>query len=196
MLKSTQCWTNKEMKISKVKLELLGRQLISYIPFTLYCLLIGYFSNRLLEAVVLLCIFAFIRTAFYKTFHFINNDGLCFGFSCIMFNIAIPNTIPFSISLFGCVITSFVIGYVSFKIQDYLDLKYVRERTLFDLPKEELISFMENSTLSDEEKDAIQYKVIDKLKGEHFYRAMGYSKRQSLRIYKSAVIKINNLIRQ
>ena len=113
-----------------------------------------------------------------------------------MFNISIPNTIPFSISLFGCVITSFVIGFVSFKIQDYLDIKCVKEKTLFDLTKDELLSLMANSTLSTEEKDAIQYKVIDKLKGEYFYRAMGYSKRQSLRIYKSAVIKINNLIRQ
>ena len=184
------------MKINKLKLEILCRQLVSYVPFVVYCLLVGYFSYRLLEAVVLLCIFAFIRTAFYKTFHFINNDWLCFGFSCIMFSIAIPNTIPFSISLFGCVITSFVIGFVSFKIQDYLDLKCVRERTLFELPKDELLSFMANSTLSDEEKDAIQYKVIEKLKGEQFYRAMGYSKRQSLRIYKSAVTKLNNLIRQ
>lgn len=184
------------MKISKVKLEILCRQLVSYVPFVVYCLLVGYFSYRLLEAVVLLCIFAFIRTAFYKTFHFINNDWLCFGFSCIMFNIAIPNTIPFSISLFGCVITSFIIGYVSFKIQDYLDMKCGKERTLFELPKDELLSFMHNSTLSLEEKDAIQYKVIDKLKGDEFYRAMGYSKRQSLRIYKSAVTKLNNLIRQ
>jgi hypothetical protein len=72
----------------------------------------------------------------------------------------------------------------------------VRERTLFDLPKDELLSFMANSTLSPEEKDAIQYKIIDKLKGDEFYCAMGYSKRQSLRIYKSAVTKLNNLIRQ
>ena len=196
MQKSIQSWIDKKMKISKVKLEIFGRQLLSYIPFVVYCLVVGYFSNRLLEAVVLLCIFSFIRTAFHKTFHFVNNDWLCFGFSCIMFNIAIPNTIPFSISLFGCVITSFVIGLVSFKIQDYLDLKYVRERTLFDLPKDELLSFMANSTLSPEEKDAIQYKIIDKLKGDEFYCAMGYSKRQSLRIYKSAVTKLNNLIRQ
>lgn len=182
------------MKINKLKLEIFGRQLISYIPFVIYCLLVGYLSNRLLESIVLLCIFSFIRTAFYKTFHFVNNDWLCFGFSCIMFNIAIPNTIPFSISLFGCVITSFVIGYVSFKIQDYLDLKCVKEKTLFDLPKDELLLLINNSTLSLEEKDAIQYKVIDKLKGEYFYRAMGYSKRQSLRIYKSAVTKLNNLI--
>lgn len=184
------------MRISKVKLEILCRQLISYIPFIIYCLLVGYFSNRLLESVALLCTFAFIRTAFYKTFHFTNNDWLCFGFSCIMFSIAIPNTMPFSISLFGCVITSFFIGFVSFKIQDYLDLKCVKERTLFDLSKDELLSLMDNSTLSLEEKDAIQYKIIEKLKGEYFYRAMGYSKRQSLRIYKSAITKLNNLIQK
>ena len=182
------------MKINKLKIEIICRQLVSYIPFVVYCLLVGYFSYRLLEAVVLLCIFSCIRTAFYKTFHFVNNDWLCFGFSCIMFNIAIPNTIPFSISLFGCVITSFIIGFVSFKIQDYLDLKCVKEKTLFDLPKDELLLLINNSTLSLEEKDAIQYKVIDKMKGEEFYRAMGYSKRQSLRIYKSAVTKLNNLI--
>jgi hypothetical protein len=75
-------------------------------------------------------------------------------------------------------------------------MKCGKERTLFELPKDELLSFMHNSTLSLEEKDAIQYKVIDKLKGDEFYRAMGYSKRQSLRIYKSAVTKLNNLICQ
>lgn len=184
------------MKINKLKLEILGRQLVSYIPFVVYCLLVGYFSYRLLESIVLLCIFAFIRTAFYTTFHCVNNDWLCFGFSCIMFNIAIPNTIPFSISLFGCIITSFVIGYVSFKIQEYLDLKCVKERTISDLTKTDLLELMNNSTLSAEEKDAIQYKIIDKLKGKYFYQAMGYSKRQSIRIYQSAVNKINNLIHQ
>lgn len=184
------------MRISRIDLEIYGRALLSYIPFILYCLILGYFTHRLLECVFLLVIFYPIRVAFYKTFHFKNNDWCCFAFSCALFSVTIPNTIPFSISLLGCVISSFFIGYVSFIIQDYLDFKATKEKTITNLSKDELLLLMENSLLSLEEKDAIQYKVIDKMKGEEFYRAMGYSKRQSIRIYKSAIEKINNLIQQ
>jgi hypothetical protein len=132
---------------------------------------------------------------FDKQYH-CGTTALCLSLTLIVAFFGILYTLPLSISLLSTIPICWFISWIGYIAQDRLDLKLKKERTLFDLPKDELLSFMDNSTLSLEEKDAIQYKVIEKLKGEYFYRAMGYSKRQSIRIYKSAVDKLNNLICQ
>lgn len=101
--------------------------------------------------------------------------------------------IPANITMIGSVIIALGICIGLYEIEYALRERHLK---VFEFPKDKLLELMENSTLSDEEKDAIQYKVIDKMKGDRFYRAMGYSKRQSIRIYKSAIEKLNNLISQ
>lgn len=136
-----------------------------------------------------------IRRAFEKQFH-LNTTALCMSFTLAVIWFAIPYTFSITVSLLSSIPIAFLICLLGFILQDYIDVKTYKQKTIFDLPKDKLIEYMENSLLSLEEKDAIQYYVIDKMKGERFYNAMGYSKRQSLRIYKSAIEKINNLIRQ
>lgn len=114
---------NPMKRISRVDVEIFLLSLRIYIPFTIICLAVGIIFGRIIETIILLCIFYIIRYSFPKTFHFLNNDWLCFAFSCIQFSIVIPNTIPLGISLFGSVLSAFLIGIISYYIQDYIDKK-------------------------------------------------------------------------
>lgn len=142
-----------------------------------------------------------VRLQFDKQYHCRHNKHniavtLCMALTCSVMFFTIANCLPLSVNLLSCIPISYLCAWVGYVVQDRIDLKVKAERTIFELPKDELLAYMENSTLRLEEKDAIQYYVIDKMKGERFYNAMGYCKKQSIRIYKSAVNKLNNLIRQ
>lgn len=156
--------------------------------------LAGIANHKYIETVFLLVSFVALRYCFPKTFH-CNIVYNCVFWSIILFWVGVPQTLPITISMFSSVIVGFVITYVLYLVQDYVDFKTKAELTLFDLPKDRLQEYIDNSTLKDEEKLALKFYVIDHYKGEQFYNAMGYSKRQCLRIYKSAVNKLNNLIR-
>ena len=125
---------NPKKKISRVDVEIFLLSLRVYIPFTIVCIIVGILSHKIIETIILLFIFYIIRYAFPKTFHFLNNDWLCFAFSCIQFVIVIPHTIPIGISLFGSVISAFAIGILSYYIQDYIDKKkYYLQHTSFNI---------------------------------------------------------------
>ncbi|MBQ7798046.1 MAG: hypothetical protein IJ371_02880 [Clostridia bacterium] len=115
-----------------------------------------------------------------------------------MFWVAIPMVLPLCVSIFSSIAVGWFIGFVLYKLQDYIDhmqAKFKR-KTIYDLTKEELYALMENSTLSEEEKDAVEYRVIYHYKGKRWYQAVGYSKRQCQYLIKYAVEKLNNLINQ
>ena len=114
------------------------------------------------------------------------------------FLVLIPINLPISISIFSGIFFGGLIGWVLYKLQDYTDLKLkeFKKKTIFDLTKEELYELMGNSTLTDQEKDAVEYRVIYHYKGQKWYQSVGYSKRNCQYLYKSAVTKLNNLIKQ
>ena len=155
----------------------------------------GIINCKILETICLFVSFVALRYCFPKTFH-ANNVYHCVFWSITIFVVGIPNTSNIGTSLFGSVLIGCIMTLVLYFVQDYVDLKTKAERTIHTLHKDELLKYMDNSLLSAEEKSAIQFHLIDKLKGVQFYNAMGYSKSQCLRIYKSAINKINILIGQ
>lgn len=178
-----------QLKIERFFTEILWQMLIVF-AFIFIC---AWIFDKYIEAVLFCISHTVIRMIFEKQYH-CGKTYLCLFLTLTIAFFGIMYTFPLALSLLSAIPICWVISWIGYIAQDRLDLKAKKERTLFQLPKDELLSLMNNSTLSLEEKDAIQYKVIDKLKGEYFYNAMGYSKRQSLRIYKSAVAKLNNLI--
>lgn len=180
-----------QLKVEKFFKEQLWQMLIVF-AFIFLC---AWLFDKYIEAVLFCVSHTVIRMIFEKQYH-CGKTCICLFLTLTIAFFGIMYTFPVSLSLLSAIPICWFISWIGYIAQDRLDLKLKKERTLFDLPKDELLSFMDNSTLSLEEKDAIQYKVIEKLKGEYFYRAMGYSKRQSIRIYKSAVDKLNNLICQ
>ena len=184
-------WNLISLKLERIFLQQLWIHLLVVSSVALCC----WIFNKWIEGITFCIAHLAIRRVFDKQFH-LNTTALCMSLTLAIIWFSIPYTLPISVSLLSSIPIAFMICLLGFILQDYVDFKTKAERTIFDLPKDELLAYMDNSTLSDEEKDAIQYHVIDKMKGEVFYRAMGYSKRQSIRIYKSAVNKLNNLIRQ
>lgn len=163
---------------------------IIYLGIILCAIVYGKYVETLF---VFIC-FLSLRYCFPKTFHcpIVYN---CVFWSIEIFWIAVPNTLPITISIFSSVIIGFLMTYILYLIQDYFDLKIKSEKDIKNISLSELNKLLENSLLKNEEKFAIKYYLIDGLKGQQFYNKMGYSKRQCLRIYKSAINKINNLIK-
>ena len=155
----------------------------------------GIANQKYIETVFLFIAFISLRYCFPRTFHS-KSVYRCAFYSIMIFWIAIPHVLPITVSLFSSVIVGFIMTWILYLVQDYVDFKTKSEKTIFDLTRHQLEDILANSLLSLEEKDAIQYKIIEKLKGKYFYQAMGYSKRQSLRIYKTAVDKLNKLIQE
>lgn len=180
-----------KLKIEKFFVEQLWQMLIVF-GFIFIC---AWLFDKYIEAILFCVSHTVIRMLFDKQYH-CGTTALCMFTTFSVAFFGIMYTLPMTVSLLSTIPICWCISWVGYIAQDRLDLKKHKELTLFELPKDKLLEYMENSLLSPEEKDAIQYYVIDKMKGERFYNAMGYSKRQSLRIYKSAVNKINNLIRQ
>lgn len=184
----------KLLKTLRIKLGFrlyqLKLEIVVYGLSFLYSAIIGAF----IQALVLFASFNFIRPETPITFHF-KNVNTCVKVSCIMMIVSISQAIviPTHITLVGSAIIGLALCMALYEIEYFFES---RKNPVYNIPKDTLIAIMENSLLSNEEKDAIQYKVIDKMKGDRFYRAMGYSKRQSIRIYKSAIEKLNNLISQ
>lgn len=180
-----------QLKIERFFTEILWQMLIVF-AFIFIC---AWIFHKYIEAVLFCISHTVIRMIFEKQYH-CGKTYLCLFLTLTIAFFGIMYTFPLALSLLSTIPICWFISWIGYIAQDRLDLKVKKERTLFDFPKDELLLLINNSTLSLEEKDAIQYKVVNKLKGERFYHAMGYSKRQSLRIYKSAINKLNNLIQQ
>jgi hypothetical protein len=163
----------------------------------IYCgiAITGILNGKIIETICLFISFVALRYCFPKTFHS-NNVYHCVFWSIAIFVIGVPNTSNIGTSIFSSILIGCAMTLVLYFVQDYVELKTKAERTVHTLSKDELIAYIDNSLLSAEEKSAIQFHLIDKLKGSQFYDAMGYSKSQCLRIYKSAINKINILIGQ
>ena len=155
----------------------------------------GLLNGKPVETAFLFVGFIALRYCFPKTFHS-KSVYRCVFYSILIFAVAIPNTLPLCVSLFSSVLIGFLITYALYLIEDYVEFKTKKELDIKDLTVNELNEYLNNSLITPEEKAAIKYHILDNLKGEQFYNAMGYSKSQTLRIYKSAINKLNNLIRK
>lgn len=180
-----------QLKIEKFFVEQLW-QLCLVTAFIFGC---AWIFDKYAEA-IMFCISHFvIRMIFDKQYH-CGTTALCLTLTLTIAFFGIMYTLPVCLSLLSAIPICWLISWIGYVAQDRIDIKVKGEKNVFNITKSTLLAIMENSTLSLEEKDAIQYKVIEKMKGNQFYRAMGYSKRQSIRIYKSAIGKLNNLISQ
>ena len=157
----------------------------------------AWLNDSMIGTIILLVGFFGLRYVFPKTYH-CKKFWYCVIFSSITFWVVVPINLPISVSIFSGIFFGGLIGWVLYKLQDYTDLKLkeFKKKTIFDLTKEELYELMGNSTLTDQEKDAVEYRVIYHYKGQKWYQSVGYSKRNCQYLYKSAVTKLNNLIKQ
>ena len=155
----------------------------------------GVLNQKYIETAFLFIAFVALRYCFPKTFHS-KSVYRCVFWSIVIFWVAIPQTLPIAVSIFSSIVSGFLMTWVLYLIQDYLDCKVKTTLTIKDISLPTLENILNDSLLTEEEKSVIKYKHIKHLKGEELYNAMGYSKRQTIRIYKSALEKFNKLLQQ
>lgn len=82
----------------------------------------GIINQRYIETATLFVSFILLRYAFPKTFHH-KNVYWCVFWSITIFAVAIPHTLPITISIFSSVIIGFAMTWLLYKIEDYFNAK-------------------------------------------------------------------------
>ena len=188
------------------------------IIFALSAFIIGWIAvcawlfNKWIEASFILISFFALRYTFIKTYHN-KSAGMCTFISIAIFWIAIPITLPIRISLFAGVVIGFIICFICYLVQDYLDKKeenrlvtaenqLLREqnkqlalanrKNIYDMSQEEFIGFCKHKGLDEQETQIADIILRKKLKGQNLYKAIGYSVAQTQRIRKRIIQKFTN----
>lgn len=135
-------------RIKKVLVNL-GAYLLVLIP--------AYFGNKILEVSVAIWVFALIRNSFPKTYHADTIEPnprrairLCVESSIILFCLIQPMLVSVNISILVNAIVGVGLGYASYVLEDYLELKILKkqekEKEAIKSKREIVIGILGNDT--------------------------------------------------
>lgn len=178
----------------KVLAELYFARVFLYLVFISAQIVIAYFLERILELAIILISYTLLRWCYPKTWHH-KQVLYCLLYSVAFFMILQRLSLPLSVSLFSGIVISILFTYYLYKFQCVLDAKIEKTkstRTVLDLTKTEFYELLNESTISQEEKDAVEYRVIYHYKGQQWYQACGFCKRNCQYLYNSGIRKLNN----
>lgn len=178
----------------KVLAELYFARVFLYLVFISAQIVIAYFLGRILELAIILISYTLLRWCYPKTWHH-KQVLYCLLYSVAFFMILQRLSFPLSVSLFSGIAISILFTYYLYKFQCVLDAKIEKTkstRTVLDLTKTEFYELLNESTISQEEKDAVEYRVIYHYKGQQWYQACGFCKRNCQYLYNSGIRKLNN----
>ena len=178
----------------KVLAELYFARVFLYLVFISAQIVIAYFLERILELAIILVSYTLLRWCYPKTWHH-KQVLYCLLYSVAFFMILQRLSLPLSVSLFSGIVISILFTYYLYKFQCVLDAKIEKTkstRTVLDLTKTEFYELLNESTISQEEKDAVEYRVIYHYKGQQWYQACGFCKRNCQYLYSSGIRKLNN----
>lgn len=181
----------------KVLAELYFARAFLYLVFIAIQIAIAYFLDRILELTIILISYTLLRWCYPKTWHH-KQVLYCLLYSIAFFIILQKLSLPLSVSLFSGIVLAILFTYYLYKFQCLVDIKIEKTkntRTVFDLTKTEFYELLNDSTISQEEKDAVELRVLEHYKGKQWYTAMGYCKRQCQYLYKHGLEKLNKQLR-
>lgn len=172
--------------------------------------LCAYINDKMIEAIFLFVCYITLRYTFPKTWHS-KNFYVCIFFSIISFWIAIPLSLNKNISIFSTVILGALMGYILFKVQDYLDIKAENTNLITNkaslatentqnnninvhaMDKVELYHYCRSKGLDEEDCRIAHFIFYERLKGKEFYSAIGYSEAQAKRKRKHILSVLNQI---
>lgn len=192
--KKTEKQTNK-FKI-RVLAELYTTRILLYLLFISIQCVIACFLNIFFEMIVILLAYTLLRWCYPKTWHH-KKTLYCLLYSFVFFYILYKLVLPIYISLLSGIVLSMLFTYYLYKLQCLIDNAINKTKTtttIFDLTNEQFYDLLNASTISQEEKDAVEYRVIYHYKGVRWYQAVGYCKRNCQYLYKNGVKKLNQLL--
>lgn len=187
-----QLKTLKNQSKSKILLKakiknFITKELWQYCLVTGFIAFCGWLFAKPIEAVCFWTSHLIIRPEFAKQYHCRNRNlakatacCLFVTFSVIFFGILY--CMPLSISLLASIPLAFVICWVGYVAQDNLDMRFAISGNIYLMTDKEFETFCISKGLTEMETSIADKMFRKKLKGEELYSAIGYCKRQTLRI--------------
>lgn len=138
----------------------------------------------------------FIRPKFDKQFHCRHRKrsvatAMCLSLTCILTFFSVALILPLNISLLSVLPVTYFICWFGYIAQDRLDLLNQLKPNIYQLNEEEFINFCLRKELTNEEIEIAKIIFRKGLKGEELYKAIGYCKRQTIRIRQKIINKLN-----
>lgn len=164
---------------------------IAYNLFEVYLIyLIGKYSNKISELVLIVLCFFVNKAVYGKPLHFSNNF-ICLGVSLLLFYTATQCALNLDLSIMTNVVIGVFCGSITSYIATYL---YRENKNYNELKKctiEEFTDYCQHRNLTEDEIKIANYIIREEIKGEALYLKISYSKSQTLRIKKRIFSKLD-----
>ena len=185
----------------KIKLRLHLKALPQYILVLSNLFITAWITGKYIEAACFSVSFWVLRLRFSNILHCSTT------FKCVLLTngivfVFIPITIPLTNSLFGGLLTGFVVNYGAnliassiFREREKIELELLRkekhDRDIYRLNEPELREYCRPYNLDQIDEEIVVQRLVYHLKGKDLYDKIGYSKPQMIRREKSIEAKLN-----
>lgn len=185
----------------KLKYKIHLRALPEYL-FVIGCIVpCVWVSLKTMEAIFMFIAFLFLRYKFKTTYH-ASSTGKCLFITIMVGYLSVPATVSFGMSLLQGIGVAFVVTFVSWYVQAFIDISAENElmksrlallesKSLLEMTDSEFVKHCQHRNLDDEEIKIAELFIRQGLKGQEFYEAIGYSMAQSKRKRKRILEKLN-----
>lgn len=168
------------------KFKLIIYSLIQYTTV----LFLGWFYNRLLETLIIIPLFFYMRSQYTKTFH-ARTSLECTFFTIIMFYVLDELSLPVGTSILFIIVITYITVEILYHLSEYLDLIKVKKFKIYrGMNKDILIKKCELNNLSDIETQILVSYYCDKLKRWQIGNMLNYSEDRISQIKKEALDKL------
>lgn len=164
---------------------------IAYNLFEVYLIyLIGKYSNKISELVLIVLCFFVNKAVYGKPLHFSNNF-ICLGLSLLIFYTATQCALNLDLSIMANVVIGVFCGSITSYIATYLYRENKNYNELKNCTMEEFTDYCNHRNLTEDEIKIANYIIREEIKGEALYLKISYSKSQTLRIKKRIFSKLD-----
>lgn len=148
---------------TRVLLQFWAIRIALYLIFLIINLAYALFINKSFELIIVLIAYTVLRWCFPTTWHH-HKTLNCICYSTIGFCIFTTFTISINISLFGGVLTGYLVSYALYIIQDRIDTKIIlrayKNKTIWTMSEEELRDYCKLKGIKRDRIDFVVYVVI------------------------------------
>lgn len=178
--------TRNKLKVEKI----LKEQLWQYVTIIAIVSLFAWLFNKPFETVLFCISHLVLRPIFEKQYH-CATTALCLFTTLTIAMLGIYTCLPISISLLSSIPIATFVCWVGYIAQDRIDLHKILKPNLKTMEQCDFERFCNQMKLTKEEMQIANILFRTDLKGSQLYNAIGYSKRQTIRIKKKIINKLN-----
>ena len=163
---------------TKILLQLWTLRILLYLVFLSINLAYAFLIGKPLELIIVLIAYTVLRWCFPTTWHHKKTLN-CICYSTIGFCIFTTLTIPMSISLFGGVLTGYLVSLGLYVVQDRIDtkilLKEFTNKTIWKMSEEELRDYCKLKGIKRDRIDFVIYVIIHQWHFPEIADKLGYA---------------------